>query len=258
MLTAPIPTWIESSLVAKRVNQVLANAGLLAVPLSSLASVRDHGADVCIMHGESLVGAAGRHSLEQCGLTCPGTEFLVLSMDGRSTPRPAPRNFRFCESISALPKELFRLRLRRWKEGIVVRIRSASHLPFALREALVAVVRQEFPGDVDASEFKRTIGWAAQRAGVRREHLSRLAHSASVDFRSFTDSFASVLAVADHRIDGAPWGVLAIRMGFRWHSGLTTLVRRGIGQTPTVALDRPLDELLAWWEDVALGSILGN
>ena len=258
MLTAPVPTWIESALVNRQVDQSLAEAGLLAVPLSTLAAVRDEGADVCIVRAESLLGGAGRPSLQRCALTCPRTEFLVLSPRGASTGLATPRTFWFCASVSALPAELFRLRLRRWKQGLIDRIRKASHLPFALREALVAVVRQDFPGEIDTAEFKRTIGWAAQRAGVRREHLSRLTHSAGIDFRSFADSFASVLAVADHTIDRAPWGTLAIRMGFRWQSGLTTLVKRGLGHTPTAALDLTLDELLVWWERAELRGILGE
>jgi hypothetical protein len=258
MLTAPVPTWIDAGSLSGKVAHALATAGVLAVPLRSLAEVGEVGADVCIVDGEIFLGAAGGHTPQRCALAAPRTEFLVLYPGPGARDSAAPPMFRFCDRVSDLPAELFRLRLRRWKEGLVGRIRTASHLPFALREALIAVVRQEFPEDLDAAEFRRTVGWAAQRVGVSREHLSRLAYSASVDFRSFADSFASVLAVAGHKLNGAPWSDLAIRMGFRWQSGLTMLVRRGLGQTPTAALDLPLDELLERWERLELGGILGE
>ena len=75
---------------------------------------------------------------------------------------------------------------------------------------------------------------------------------------SFLDACNALHALAEARIEERSWSEVAVRMGYTWQSGLTHLMKRGIGVTPTEAGTRSLGEWVLWWESEVLRPLLAQ
>ena len=158
--------------------------------------------------------------------------------------------------LPLLPRRIAWARFDAWKAGVRSQLRGLTHLPLALRQALVEALDQRIPLWVENGETIHSIEAIARRAGVSRGYLSRAAGSEGVDLLAYLDACNAINALAEVQIEARSWSEVAVRMGYAWQSGLTRLVRRGTGVTPRVARTRSLGEWVAWWERHVLEPLL--
>lgn len=261
-LRAPVAIWLETPTAVRSAVSRLAQASIDSIVVTDSEALTDicNAVDVCVAPQDRLDTPAIRLRLLRVARSSPlRPRILVLGERSHFGPQWLPRHWHHCPAVRSLPQTVFEARIAAWREGVAARIRGAAHLPFVVREALVTVLMQDFPPDVEEREVLHTIARTARAVGVRREHLSRLMHSAKLNFRTFTDSFLSVRAIAAHELGGSSWTALATRLGFESPSALTSLVKRGAGVCPSVAAEcRAIDEWLAWWEATVLDDVLST
>lgn len=261
LVDAPVPLWVPSDLLAALIAKVLAYRDLKVSRVAEEAELLTWPTEigVCLIHDsfleEESVGQAVRRVTR--GPWCARVILLAESLSNTSVYLPISEVCVIPTDIPDLPVWVLRARVTSWKDRLSARLRSAPHLPFVLRSALSAILRQQATAlHPDTGDRLRTVQDVAHRVGVTREHLSRLASDHDIEVQAFADSFLSINACLAKQIEDWSWDVVAWRMGYRSQAGLNQLMNRGQGMGLKRAGAEDPSQLILGWERKFLRHIL--
>jgi AraC-like DNA-binding protein len=194
--------------------------------------------------------------------TLPNLRAIILTENPERFPRPLrypPGEVCVVPvDLPLLPRRIAWVRFDAWKSRVRTQLRDLTHLPLALRAALVAALDQRIPVWIENGETIHTVEAVARKIGVSRGYLSRTAGSDGVALAAYLDACNALNAIAEAEIEERSWGEVAVRMGYSWQSGLTQLLKRGMGVTPRLAKSRSLGHWAVWWECHILEPLVGQ
>ncbi|MGD2124117.1 MAG: hypothetical protein PVJ76_20375 [Gemmatimonadota bacterium] len=245
-----------------KVERVLTSADLLMWTPRCVEDLADLSEEVGVVVSEATLFCQRTFRKAFAGLkdSLPYLRAILLADQPEALPRPLPfPTGEVCVmpvDLPLLPKEIAWARLDAWKAHVRAQLRGLTHLPLALREALVVVLDQRIPLWNENGQTIHTVGAVARRIGVSREHLSRAAGGKEFGLPAYLDACNALNALAEAEIEERSWSEVAVRMGYSWQSGLTQLLKRGLGVIPTGARTRSLEEWVLWWEHHVLKPLL--
>jgi hypothetical protein len=118
--------------------------------------------------------------------------------------------------------------------------------------------------DLQLHDPKLGGGWSApssvsglcESAGITRSQLYAQAVSRGVRLGSVLDAWRAAQLVAVRDMAGLSWADLEYAGGFLSRSGLSDLIRRGLGEKYGALKEASSEDVLLWFETHSLGSIL--
>lgn len=253
MLYSRVPLITASDVLAYRVGRALRTHGLDVRRVASAAEIQmlpKHDHSVLVLTVPALRQAEVSEAVDEIRTLQYDLSFVLLAHSEELTL--ADHSSDQCDicllpfELGILPRRILRLRFECWRTQVVRRIRAAGQLPYALREALVSIVRQQMPPAGVAGRRLRTVGAIARHVGVSRGHLSRTANAQKWNLPKLADGYLAVLALYSHEVGGHSWDAVAWRLGYQSQAGLNRVMMRAAGAGLRSGLT--LERAMAAWE----------